>query len=159
MSRARAMGRRQPGTSPDCTSGRFVQAEHPRLRLVSIALIDISPLRESRSFRLLWFGQLVSLSGTQLRLVAIPYQIYLITGSSLDVGLIRLFQAIPLISLALFGGVVADRVDRRRLLLVTQIGLATCSAALAIGTHLGFPNPSYPYAFTATAAAFPASAC
>jgi hypothetical protein len=54
-------------------------------------LIDVSPLRESRSFRLLWFGQLVSLTGTQLRLVAIPYQIYLLTGSSLDVGLIGLF--------------------------------------------------------------------
>jgi MFS family permease len=119
-------------------------------------LIDLSPLRESRSFRLLWFGQLVSLSGTQLRLVAIPYQIYLLTGSSLDVGLIGLFQAIPLISLALFGGVIADRVDRRRLLIVTQIGLAACSAGLAIGTQLGFANVLYLYAFTAIGAAFSA---
>jgi MFS family permease len=119
-------------------------------------LIDLSPLRESRSFRLLWFGQLVSLSGTQLRLVAIPYQIYLLTGSSLDVGLIGLFQAIPLISLALFGGVIADRVDRRRLLIVTQIGLAACSAGLAIGTQLGFANVFYLYAFTAIGAAFSA---
>jgi len=119
-------------------------------------LIDISPLRESRSFRLLWLGQLVSLTGTQLRLVAIPYQIYLITGSSLDVGLIGLFQAIPLISLALFGGVIADRVDRRRLLIVTQIGLAACSAGLAIGTQLGFANVLYLYAFTAIGAAFSA---
>src|SRR5438445_148891 len=156
MSRARAMGRRQPGTSPDSTSGRFVQAERSRLRLVSTALIDISPLRESRSFRLLWFGQLVSLTGTQLRLVAIPYQIYLLTGSSLDVGLIGLFQAIPLISLALFGGVIADRVDRRRLLIVTQIGLAACSAGLAIGTQLGLANVVYLYAFTAIGAAFSA---
>src|SRR5437763_12034602 len=76
-------------------------------------MIDVSPLREFRSFRLVWFGQLISLTGTQLRLVAIPYQIYLLTGSSLDVGLIGLFQAIPLISLALFGGVIADSVDRR----------------------------------------------
>ena len=119
-------------------------------------MIDISPLRESRSFRLLWLGQLVSLTGTQLRLVAIPYQIYLITGSSLDVGLIGLFQAIPLISLALFGGVIADRVDRRRLLIVTQIGLAACSAGLAIGTQLGFANVLYLYAFTAIGAAFSA---
>ena len=80
-------------------------------------MIDVSPLREFRSFRLVWFGQLISLTGTQLRLVAIPYQIYLLTGSSLDVGLIGLFQAIPLISLALFGGVIADSVDRRRLLI------------------------------------------
>ncbi len=119
-------------------------------------MIDVSPLRESRSFRLLWVGQLVSLTGTQLRLVAIPYQIYLITGSSLDVGLIGLFQAIPLVSLALFGGVIADRVDRRRLLIVTQIGLAACSAGLAIGTQLGFANVLYLYAFTAIGAAFSA---
>lgn len=105
---------------------------------------------------MLWLGQLVSLTGTQLRLVAIPYQIYLITGSSLDVGLIGLFQAIPLISLALFGGVIADRVDRRRLLIVTQIGLAACSAGLAIGTQLGFANVLYLYAFTAIGAAFSA---
>ena len=122
----------------------------------SNALIDLSPIRQSRSFRLLWFGQLVSLTGTQLRLVAIPYQIYLITGSSLDVGLIGLFQAIPLISLALFGGVIADRVDRRRLLIVTQVGLAASSAALAIGTQLGFASVPYLYAFTAIGAAFSA---
>src|SRR5207237_9080394 len=98
----------------------------------------------------------VAVPGTQLRRVAIPYQIDLITGSSLDVGLIGLFQAIPLISLALFGGVVADRVDRRRLLIVTQIGLAACSAGLAIGTQLGFANVAYLYAFTALGAAFSA---
>jgi transmembrane secretion effector len=119
-------------------------------------VIDLSPLRESRSFRLLWFGQLVSLSGTQLRLVAIPYQIYLLTGSSLDVGLIGLFQALPLISLALFGGVIADRVDRRRLLIVTEVGLALASAGLAIGTQLGFASVLYLYVFTAIGAAFSA---
>ena len=132
--------------------GRFVQAEQPRLRLVSNALIDISPLRESRSFRLLWFGQLVSLTGTQLRLVAIPYHTYLLTGSSLDVGLIGLFQAIPLISLGLFGGVIADRVDRRRLLIVTQVGLAFSSAALAIGTQVGVASVPFLYAMTAIGA-------
>ena len=119
-------------------------------------MIDVSPLRESRSFRLLWFGQLVSLSGTQLRLVAIPYQIYLLTGSSLDVGLIGLFQAIPLISLALFGGVFADRFNRRRLLLVTQLGLALSSAALAIGTQAGVASVPFLYAMTGIGAAFSA---
>jgi len=63
---------------------------------------------------------------------------------------------VPLISLALFGGVIADRVDRRRLLIVTQIGLAACSAGLAIGTQLGFANVLYLYAFTAIGAAFSA---
>jgi MFS family permease len=119
-------------------------------------LIDVSPLRESRSFRLLWFGQLISFSGTQLRLVAIPYQIYLLTGSSLDVGLIGLFQAVPLLSFALFGGVLADRFNRRRLLLVTQCGLALTSAALAIGTQAGFAGVPFLYAMTAIGAGFSA---
>ena len=118
--------------------------------------VDLSPLRESRSYRLLWIGQLVSLSGTQLRLVAIPYQIYLLTGSSFDVGLIGLFQAVPLISLALFGGVIADTFDRRRLLLVTQVGLACTSAALATGTQLGLASVPFLYAFTAIGAGFSA---
>ena len=98
----------------------------------------------------------MSLTGTQLRLVAIPYQIYVLSGSSLDVGLIGLFQAVPLISLALFGGVIADRVDRRRLLIVTQVGLTACSAALAVGTQLGFASVAYLYLFTAIGAAFSA---
>ena len=74
-------------------------------------LPDLSPLRRHRSFRLLWFGQLVSNAGTQMRLVALPYQIYVLTGSPFDVGLLGLFQAIPLISLPLIGGVIADRAD------------------------------------------------
>ena len=119
-------------------------------------MIDVSPLRESRSFRLLWIGQLVSLSGTQLRLVAIPYQIFVLTGSSLDVGLIGLFQAVPFIALALFGGAIADRFDRRRLLLATQVSLAACSAALAIGTQLGIASVPFLYAITAIGAAFSA---
>ena len=98
----------------------------------------------------------MSLSGTQLRLVAVPYQIYLLTGSSFDVGLIGLFQAVPLISLALFGGVIADSFDRRRLLLVTQVGLACTSAALAIGTQLGLASVPFLYALTAIGASFSA---
>lgn len=124
------------------------RAERPLRHEARRQLIDPSALRASPSFRLLWFGQLVSTTGTQLRLVAIPYQIYLLTGSSLDVGLIGLFQAIPFIAMALFGGVIADRVDRRRLLLVTQVGLATCSAALAIGTQLGVASVPFLYAMT-----------
>lgn len=119
-------------------------------------MLDVAPLRDSRSFRLLWLGQLVSSSGTQLRLVALPYQIYVLTGSSLDVGLIGLFQAIPLLTLSLFGGVIADRVDRRRLLLVTQVGLTTVSLALALVTQAGLASVPLLYALTAVGASFSA---
>ena len=119
-------------------------------------LPDTAPLRESRSFRLLWIGQLISLSGSQLRLVALPYQIFLLTGSSFAVGLIGVFQAVPLLLLSLFGGVIADAVDRRRLLLITQIGLAAVSLALALATQAGFASVPLLYVLTAVGACFSA---
>jgi MFS family permease len=121
-----------------------------------LLLPDTAPLRESRSFRLLWIGQLISLSGSQLRLVALPYQIFLLTGSSFAVGLIGVFQAVPLLVLSLFGGVIADAVDRRRLLLITQTGLAAVSLALAIATQTGLASVPLLYVLTALGACFSA---
>jgi len=119
-------------------------------------LPDLSPLRRHRSFRLLWFGQLVSSAGTQMRLVALPYQIYVLTGSVFHVGLLGLFQAIPLLGLPLFGGVLADRVDRRRMLIATQSALAATSLTLAIVTQVGLTELWILYALTAVGAAFSA---
>jgi MFS family permease len=91
-----------------------------------------------------------------MRLVALPYQIYVITGSPFHVGLLGLFQAIPLISLPLLGGVLADRADRRRVLIATQSGLAACSLALALATQLGYNELWILYALTAVSASFSA---
>ncbi|HSW95105.1 MAG TPA: MFS transporter [Patescibacteria group bacterium] len=121
-----------------------------------LLLPDTAPLRESRSFRLLWIGQLISLSGSQLRLVALPYQIFLLTGSSFAVGLIGVFQAVPLLLLSLFGGVIADAVDRRRLLLITQVGLAGVSLALAVATGAGAASVPLLYTLTTVGACFSA---
>lgn len=117
-------------------------------------LPDVEPLRVSRDYRLLWSGQLVSQAGSAVRLVAVPYQVYLLTNSSFAVGLIGLFSAIPLIALSLFGGVIADRVDRRRLLLVTQTFLCLVSLALALATQLGFASVPLLYVLTAIGAGF-----
>jgi predicted MFS family arabinose efflux permease len=95
-------------------------------------LLDLAPLRRSRDFRLLTGGQLVSVLGTQLAAVAVPYQVYRLTGSSLDVGLVSLAQLLPLVAGGLGGGVIADAVDRRRLLMGVQVALAVCSAGLAL---------------------------
>jgi MFS family permease len=119
-------------------------------------LPDIEPLRASREFRLLWTGQLISQAGSALRLVAVPYQVYVLTGSSLAVGLLGLFSAIPLIVLSLWGGVIADRVDRRRLLLATNACLVLVSIALAVSTELGFASVPVLYALTAIGSAFSA---
>ncbi len=114
----------------------------------------MEPLRTSREYRLLWSGQLVSQAGSALRFVAIPYQIYLLTESSLAVGLIGLFSVVPQIAFSLVGGVIADRMDRRRLLLITQTCLALVSAALALATMLGAVSVPLLYALTAIGAGF-----
>lgn len=115
---------------------------------------DIEPLRVSREFRLLWTGQLISQAGSALRLVAIPYQIYVITDSSLAVGLLGLFSAVPLIALSLWGGVIADRVDRRRMLLATNTCLALTSVALALSTQAGLASVPVLYVLTAIGSGF-----
>jgi predicted MFS family arabinose efflux permease len=100
-------------------------------------LIDLSPLRRSRDFRHLVWGELVSVLGNQLTTVAVPYQVYQLTHSSLAVGLVSTTQLFPLIAGSLLGGSVADAMDRRRLLMVAQVLMAACSAGLAINTDLG----------------------
>jgi MFS family permease len=95
-------------------------------------LLDLAPLRRSRDLRMLVGGQLVSVLGTQMAAVAVPYQVYRLTRSSLDVGLVSLAQLLPLIGGALLGGAIADAVDRRRLLLAVELLLAACSAGLAL---------------------------
>lgn len=94
--------------------------------------LDLTPLRRFPAFRRLWFGQLVSQLGSQLTVVAIPFQVYRLTHSSLDVGLVSLVQLGPLLAGSLLGGAVADAVDRRKLLVLTQLALGACSAGLAL---------------------------
>jgi MFS family permease len=100
-------------------------------------LIDLTPLRRSRDFRALVGGQAVSMLGTQMTAVAVPYQVYGLTHSSLDVGLVSVALVPPLILGALIGGALIDAIDRRRLLLVVQLVMAAGSAALAINAVLG----------------------
>jgi MFS family permease len=99
-------------------------------------LIDLSPLRRSRDFRHLVWGELVSVLGNQLTTVAVPYQVYQLTHSSLYVGLVSTTQLFPLIAGSLLGGSVVDAMDRRRLLMVAQVLMAACSAGLAINADL-----------------------
>lgn len=119
-------------------------------------LPDITPLRVSREFRLLLGGQMVSVIGSQLRVVAIAYQVYVLTQSSFAVGLLGLFAAVPLMTLSLWGGVIADRFDRRRLLLVTNACLAVVSIVLAWTTHSDLATVPLLYALTAIGSAFSA---
>ena len=93
---------------------------------------DITPLRLDRDYRWLWSGQAVNGIGNQITRIALPYQVYVMTGSTLAVAALTTVQLIPILIFALGAGSLADAIDRRRLLFVTQIGLMACSGALLL---------------------------
>ena len=103
----------------------------PRLAL------DLTPLRHSRDLRLLMLGDFVTAIGTQAALVALPFQVYSLTHSAFLTGLLGAVELFPLMAMALWGGALADRYDRRRLLLVVQAGLVAGASALAVVTLAG----------------------
>jgi MFS family permease len=115
-------------------------------------LADVAPLRESPDFRRLYVGQMVSYVGTQLAMVAVPYQVFHLTHSSLQVGLVSLAELVPLVIGSLVGGAVADAVDRRRLLLGMQVLMATTSVGLAVNASLDRPAVWPIYVLSAAAA-------
>jgi MFS family permease len=106
-------------------------------RLGRHLVLDVSPLRRSRDLRCLVAGQLLSTLGGQLTTVAVPYQVYILTRSSLDVGLVSLATVLPLIAGALLGGSLADAADRRKILLGAQLLTLLCSAGLAVNADTG----------------------
>jgi MFS family permease len=107
-----------------------------RLRRLTI---DIRPLRASRDFRLIWLGLLVTATGSQFTLVAVFVQVTDLTGSEAAVGATGLAYVVGLLAGALGGGAILDAVDRRRLLMAAQVGLAIGSGILLIGAITGAP--------------------
>jgi len=119
-------------TGPSPGDGRPETLERAwslRSRARGLAL-DTSPLRLSRPYRNLLVGDAVSVIGTQVTTVAVPIQVYDQTGSAFAVGLVGLAGLLPLIAFGLYGGAVADAVDRRRLVLATTLGQAVLSTVL-----------------------------
>ena len=98
--------------------------------------MDVTPLKVSRDYRALISGQVVSTLGTQLTAVAVPFQVYAMTRSSLDVGLVSLAQLVPLIVGSLWGGTLVDAMDRRKLLMIEEILAAIMTAGLALNADL-----------------------
>ena len=110
-----------------------------RLRLRDAA-VDLGPLRRSRDFRLLFVGQAISFTGSMVTYVAVPFQLYQLTHSSLLVGLLGLAELAPLLVTALLGGAIADAFDRRRTVLLTEIAMVGVSGGLLLNAAL--PNPA-----------------
>jgi MFS family permease len=114
--------------------------------------IDLTPLRASRDFRLLFAGQAVSMIGSQLTVVAIAFQVYSLTRSSLQVGAVSLAQLLPFVTGTLVGGAMGDAIDRRRVLMVTSTLLALASGGLALNALAG-PDASILAVYLVTAVA------
>ncbi|QTE25850.1 MFS transporter [Propioniciclava sp. MC1595] len=102
-------------------------------------LADTRPLRQP-DFRRLWTANIITVIGAQLTVVAVPAQIYAITGSSGMVGLTGLFGLVPLVIFGLWGGALADHLDRRTLLEITTIGLVVTSGLFALQAFLRWDN-------------------
>jgi len=127
ISRPRTHGRAGAATTAEPRVGR------PPLRQTFRAL-------RNRNYRLFWFGQVVSSVGTWMQSIALAWLVLRLTNSPLALGLVITFQTLPVLFLALFGGVVADRVPKRRLLLVTQSAMALQATALAVLVGFGHAN-------------------
>ncbi|WP_333767453.1 MFS transporter [Streptomyces sp. IBSBF 2435] len=106
------------------------------------ALLDVAPLRSSPAFRRLWAGQALSGFGSQMSLVAVMYQVWQMTGSTVWTGAVGLAQALPLTVLGLFAGTLIDRVDRRRFYLAATSGQAACALLLALQGFFGHLPPA-----------------
>ncbi len=102
--------------------------------------MDTRPLRESRDFRLLFIAGTVFYLGGMVSYVAIPFQIYDLTGSNFAVGAVALVELVPLIVFGLYGGALADHVDRRRLLIWTGVAQAAFTAILAVNAFRDEPS-------------------
>ncbi len=123
--------------------------EPPERGLLVRIAVDIRPLRESRDFRRLWFGTGISAIGSQITTVAIPFQVYAETRSTLLVGLLGVAALVPLLVVPIYGGAVADAVDRRRMLLLSDLALLAVTGALVVNALL--PSPSVWFLFVAEA--------
>ena len=102
--------------------------------------VDVTPLRESPGFRWLWVGQSIAYVAWRMMLVLVPVQVYGLTGSTLDVGLVSLVQFVPLVVFTIIGGALADAHDRRRLLVWSTAGMAAACAAFVAVSAAGTPS-------------------
>ena len=115
-------------------------------------VVDLTPLRVSRDFRLLFLGKSVSDFGDEIVAVAVPFQVYSITHSTLAVGLLGLCTLVPVLVSPILGGAMADAVERRRLMLTTHVLLTLMSLLMAFNASLSHPRLWPLYVFDTLAA-------
>jgi MFS family permease len=106
-----------------------------------------------RDFLLMWAGQSLSLTGSQMQLVTVNWHVYVLTQSAAALGLVGLVRVLPIILCSLVGGVAADAFDRKRLILAAQTSMLLCAAALSVVTALGLEAVWPVYLLTAVSSA------
>ena len=121
-----------PPQQPPARAGRL-------RRLTAQLSVDLSPWHGSRDFRLLWSAGAITIFGSFLTLVAVPLQLKQLTGSSFAVGLIGAVELVPLIVCGLWGGALADAMDRRKLVLYSEAAQGVCAAVLLLNALLPHP--------------------
>ncbi|GLW06344.1 MFS transporter [Microtetraspora sp. NBRC 13810] len=112
----------------------------PRASLLRHLRMDLSPLRDSRDFRLLMGSGVITMLGSFLTLVTLPLQMMQLTGSYVAVGLLSVAEFVPMLVCGLWGGAIADALDRRRIVLFAEVGLAVMAALLAVNALLPSPQ-------------------
>src|SRR6185437_2218524 len=101
--------------------------------------LDTRPLRHP-TFRRLWIGQAVSSVGGEIGVVAVPYQVYSLTHSTAAVGLLGVATLVPLVTVSFVGGALADALDRRTVLLRTEVGMAVVTGLFLANALLPHPQ-------------------
>jgi MFS family permease len=109
--------------------------------------VDVSPLRDYPDYRRLWLGQAVTFVGSEMALVALPYQLWQLTHSTLALGLFSFTSLVPLLTLTLAGGAIADAFDRRRMVLVTETLQAVGVVGLLVNAALPHPSVALLFVF------------
>ena len=101
--------------------------------------IDISPLREFPDFRRLWTSSMITRFGSMVTYIAAPFQIKELTGSFVAVGILGVVEIVPLIIFGLYGGALADRLDRKKIVVLCELGFTLTVLALAYNSTLQHP--------------------
>src|SRR5215210_5732463 len=152
--RTRASAPRARPQGAGCRSAGGARGrESGTIRALRGLLLDLSPLR-GREFRVLFIGQLVSFFGSMITFVALPFQMYELTRSSLAVGALGACEFVPIVTVALVSGALADAVDRKRLVLISELGSAAVMAVLVANSLLEDPHVWVLFACAAVLAAF-----
>lgn len=108
-------------------------------------MLDLTPLKKHRDYRLIFLSQVVSYLGNMVSYIAVPYQIYHLTQSNFMVGLVSAIELIPVFIFGLYGGSVADRIDRRRLVIYAESIM--CVTMIGLTLNALAPSPNIPAIF------------